>query len=491
MCARCLVRNIGRVAAAASAPVERGRFSVSVPNFTFVDLFAGVGGFHHALSAPDFGGECALAVEFDSACQTVYRSTWPDLGDALKGDIRSLTQQEDGTDRPLQELAALVPDHDVLCAGFPCQPFSKSGAQLGVLDSTRGTLFFDIARIVEAKKPRFLILENVRNLAGPRHASTWATIIATLRSLNYRVSDQPVVFSPHLLPPTLNGRPQSRDRVFILATRIDDDSTLEQAPLIERAPVGTWDPNSWNIEDYLLPDSSISNLADYQLRAEETAWLNAWQAFIQGIPADDLPGFPIWVDAFVAKPVIEPDTPDWKADFLRKNSKFYLQHRTFIRSWLRRSWISGKAYKVADFPASRRKFEWQARSAQPTRADRDLWKLTLHLRPSGIRVKPATYLPALVAITQTSIIGSRRRRITPVEAGRLQGLPDWVFTQAGVDDATAYKQAGNGVNTGVVQHVARALFASAGETWGQPTKTTQTRVARSQKRAKDVDENAA
>jgi len=440
---------------------------VSVPSFKFVDLFAGVGGFHHALSAPAFGGECVLAVEVDPDCQAVYRSTWPSMGDALQGDIRSLTLKADGTDRSLKELAALVPDHDVLCAGFPCQPFSKSGAQLGVLDRTRGTLFFDIARIVEAKRPRFLILENVRNLAGPRHASTWATIVATLRSLGYRVSDEPVVFSPHLLPPSLNGRPQVRDRVFVLATRVDDSGSLEEGPLVARAPVAGWDPNSWDIEDYLLDDEKIPNVERYRLRPEEIAWFDAWQAFIQGIPTDDLPGFPIWVDAFTPTPDIPAGTPDWKADFLRKNSAFFNQHRAFIRSWLRKSWIPGEAYRVGDFPASRRKFEWQARIAQPKRADRDIWKLTLHLRPSGIRVKPATYLPALVAITQTSIIASRRRRITPVEAGLLQGLPGWVFPRAGVDDATAYKQAGNGVNAGAVQHVARALFASAGLTWGQ------------------------
>ena len=447
------------------------------PAFRFIDLFAGIGGFHHALAAPEFGGECVLASDIDDDARAVYAHSFPDLpADRLVGDIRALTRNPDGTDRSTRALARLIPDHDVLCAGFPCQPFSKSGAQHGVLDSTRGTLFFDIAKIAEAKKPRFLLLENVRNLAGPRHADTWRTIVDSLRTLGYRVSDEPVVFSPHLLPPDLGGRPQSRDRVFILATRTTS-ADRTQEPLITRTPVGDWHPARWNIEDYLLDDADIPHLADYALRPEEIAWLDAWQAFIQGIPADELPGFPIWVDAFTTTPDIPPGTPAWKADFLRKNSDFYRAHRTFIRAWLRKSWIPGAAYRVADFPASRRKLEWQARAAQPRHGDRDLWQLTIHMRPSGIRVKPATYLPALVAITQTSIIGSRRRRITPIEAARLQGIPDAVYATAGVDDKTAYKQVGNGVNVGVVQYVAAHLFASAGLDWGASVRDAITLAA--------------
>ena len=446
--------------------------SLTTPTFKFIDLFSGVGGFHHALSSPEFGGECVLASDIEETCKQVYLSTWPEMKNGgWVGDIRSLTLNEDGTDKTMKVVDKLVPDHDVLCAGFPCQPFSKSGAQLGTLDSTRGTLFFDIMTIVKAKRPKFLILENVRNLAGPRHRETWATIVEAIRELNYRVSDEPVVFSPHLLPPELGGSPQSRDRVFILATRIDSKETgLEQEPLLERAAISGWDTSNWNIEDYLQNESEILNLDNYKLRREEIAWINAWDAFAKGIPDETLPGFPIWVDAFTPKPEIDAGMPSWKVDILIKNSDFFNRHRTFIRSWLRHSWIEGEGYRVGDFPASRRKFEWQARSAQPIRADRDLWKLTLHFRPSGLRVKPATYLPALVAITQTSIIGTRRRRITPVEAARLQGLPDWIFERAGVDDATAYKQAGNGVNVGVVKFVARTLFSDAGLTWGQEAK---------------------
>lgn len=435
--------------------------------FTFIDLFAGIGGFHHALSATQFGGECVLASDIDPACRHVYESTWqtPSAGQII-GDIRDVTELSDGEDASATAIRKSIPRHDVLCAGFPCQPFSKSGNQLGTMDSTRGTLFFDILKIAQARKPEFLILENVRNLAGPRHEHTWNTIITLLRREGYRVSSEPVVMSPHLLPPELGGTPQSRDRVFILARKARRGESRDCPPLASRGAVSGWNPSRWRIDDFLDDEEAIADIGTYRLRTEEIAWITAWNAFAQGIEDESLPGFPIWFDEFKPRPTIPTDTPDWKADFLDKNAKFYRRHRAFIDVWRKKSWISDSDYTVKDFPASRRKFEWQARDAQPTRANRDLWHLTLHFRPSGIRVKPPTYLPALVAITQTSIIGSRKRRITPIEAGRLQGIPDWVFPNAGVDDATAYRQLGNGVNVGVVQYLAKLLFADGGKEWG-------------------------
>ena len=162
------------------------------PGFTFVDLFAGIGGFHLALS--EHGGRCVMACEIDDDCRKVYENYFiKRKGETFQfpKDIRTLTKK-DGTDELLSpdEIDKIVPDHDVLCGGFPCQPFSKGGAQQGILDVTRGTLFQDIIQIVAAKRPKLVFLENVRNLVGPKHKNTWKTIIESLESLGYFIENK-------------------------------------------------------------------------------------------------------------------------------------------------------------------------------------------------------------------------------------------------------------------------------------------------------------
>lgn len=415
-------------------------------SFRYVDLFAGIGGFHAALSA--LGGECVYVSEIDDAAATVYQHNW---GTPVAGDIVEATENRMD-----------VPEHDVLAAGFPCQPFSKSGYQRG-MEETRGTLFYNICRVLEERSPSVVLLENVRNLAGPRHRHEWAVIIDSLRQLGYRVSDTPTVFSPHLLPPDLGGRPQIRERVFILATRVDDERREENPPPVARPlAVDGWDPQRWSISDF-LDDDPPRTAEGVWLTADEVRWIDAWDDFVQTLRKEGrlrLPGFPIWADHFVHTDdlMIEEDTPAWKADFLRKNAALYTQHRAAINKWLAR-WGG-----LESFPPSRRKLEWQAQETS------GLWDTVMHFRPSGIRAKKATYLPALVAITQTSIIGARRRRLTVREAARLQGLPDWfdlgeqrTQSSAAVVDqepfrqphAAAFKQLGNGVNIGAAYHVFR------------------------------------
>ncbi len=411
-------------------------------SFTFIDLFAGIGGFHAALTAA--GGECVFASEIDDRAREVYRRNWgAGMRSApgrplVEGDIVPLTEGE----------LIDVPEHDVLAAGFPCQPFSKSGYQRGI-NETRGTLFFNIARILEARRPSVVLLENVRNLAGPRHHETWATILRTLRALGYRVADEPLVFSPHLLPPTLGGTPQVRQRVFILATYVGPEATaelLQSVTGLKRVP-GQWTPSQWSLADHLLlDDDQIPDLDRYRLNETETRWISVWDEFVRRFrdanPGRSLPGFPLWADSWLAEPVFPTKCEPWRREFLEKNSRFYVEHRDLIDSW------RADHPDFSDFPNSRRKLEWQAQDAA------SLWDTVMHLRPSGIRAKRATYLPALVAITQTSVIGSRRRRLTPREAARLQGLPDW-FDFGTQPDTASYKQLGNAVAVGAAYHVFR------------------------------------
>jgi DNA (cytosine-5)-methyltransferase 1 len=337
-----------------------------------------------------------------------------------------------------------------------------------VRDRTRGTLFFDIVEILRAKKPQFVILENVRNLAGPRHTDTWATIIASLRDVGYRVASEPVVLSPHLIPPEHGGAPQVRDRVFILGEYVGKGNRrgLESPPLLHRQSFKSWNPDRWSIKSILDPDESIQGVERYRIRDEERTWLEAWEAFVRQIPSDALPGFPIWVSAFRVRPKLRDDMPDWERNFVVKNSRFYNEQRGPIDRWLKQKWGPSRQ-TVEEFPFSRQMFEWQARKVHPERTGRTIRDLVVQMRPSGIRVKPPTYLPALVAINQTSIIGPEVaglddfRKLTPREAARLQGIPGEIFERAGVPDRAAYKQLGNAVNVGVVALAARTLMKSA------------------------------
>lgn len=419
-------------------------------SFAYCDLFAGIGGFHAALDA--LGGRCVLTSEIDPAAAAVYERNWASAIDhspgrpTVEGDIVALTEPQ---------VAGHIPPHDVLAAGFPCQPFSKSGFQRGIHE-TRGTLFFNIAQILQARKPSVILLENVRNLAGPRHQDTWATIIETLRSIGYRVSGTPTVFSPHLLPPEMGGTPQVRERVFILGTYVGRkraQTEVDLGPVVPKAPFEGWDPQRWDISELLtqqgqvLEGGEVVDLARYQLSSAEVHWIDVWNDFVErfyeATEGAALPGFPIWADDFRAVPDVPPGTPGWKREFLRKNSELYNRHRrTFIGDWLT------EHDHLRGLPPSRRKLEWQAQDTP------SLWETVMHFRPSGIRAKRPTYLPALVAMNQTSIIGSRRRRITPREAARLQGLPDW-FDFGDQPDAATYKQLGNGVAVGAAYHVFR------------------------------------
>lgn len=386
--------------------------------FKFIDLFCGIGGFHQAMAA--LGGECVFACDIDASCRKTYETNY---GLSPAGDITKIEASD-------------IPAHDVLCGGFPCQAFSKAGKRLGFEDETKGTLFFDICRILEYHKPKYALLENVRNLASHDNGNTWNVIYNQLVSLGYNVLSEPVIFSPHYL-----GIPQHRERVYIMCVRKDIGEVPEFNFENSAHP-------SCNIDDVLQDDSEIENLAHYQLSKEQIQLIDLWNEFVQGIKCKKLPGFPIWTDYLCEPNPAEhiENYPKWKQNFIRKNQQLYAENKTFLNYWLK------KACKCPLFFGAKAKLEWQAgQTSHPS-----LWDNILQMRPSGIRVKPGTYFPALVAITQTSIVGKRKRFLTPRECARLQSFPD-TFQPDNVE-AQAYKQFGNAVNVELIKLFASYMF---------------------------------
>ncbi|MNS32736.1 DNA-cytosine methyltransferase [compost metagenome] len=189
-------------------------------DFTFIDLFAGIGGLRRGFES--IGGQCVFTSEWDKYSQKTYRANFPDDDHEINGDITQIAIED-------------IPTHDVLLAGFPCQPFSIAGVSKknalnrphGFADKTQGTLFFNVAKILEHHKPSAFLLENVRNLVGHDKGNTFRIIKDTLEELGYDVKCR-----------VIDGRhwtPQHRERIFIVGFRKE----LEQS--------------DFSLEDFKLP----------------------------------------------------------------------------------------------------------------------------------------------------------------------------------------------------------------------------------------------
>lgn len=387
-------------------------------SFRFIDLFCGIGAFHQALRA--LGGNCVYACDIDKdACKTYARN----YGIEPDSDITKADETQ-------------IPEHDVLCAGFPCQAFSKAGKRLGFNDSTKGTLFFDVMRIVRYHKPKYVLLENVRNLATHDRGNTWKVIYESLRKEGYYLQETPVLFSPHYI-----GIPQHRERVFVMAVRGEEypDFRFNHDNIVP-----------CSIDSVLQDDSEIDDIGEYVLDDGKMTLIDTWNRFLAGVK--ETPMFPVWTEALKESTELidgYSGMPKWKQDIIRKNVLLYLKNKDFIDMWLRESRESCPL-----FFGAKAKLEWQVGDVLV--AERNIWDNIIQFRPSGLRVKSGTYFPALVAIVQTSVVGKRKRFLTPRECARLQSFPDDFI----MDDkkGQAYKQFGNSINVEVARLFASYLF---------------------------------
>lgn len=385
-------------------------------NFKYIDLFAGIGGFHCAMNKVSKNkAQCIFAAEIDEKAKKIYSKYF---GIEVFGDITKATQDD------------IKENFDVVCGGFPCQTFSKAGMQKGFGDP-RGTLFREIIRLIEKEKieeqPKILILENVRNLISHDNGVTWNTIKNELIRVNYNVIDEPIVIGPKDI-----GIPQLRDRAIILAVRKDVYSGEIILNLDRKKN------NSTSIYSIVNNKITKKEKEKYSISKTQEEVLNAWDVFIKNINKHVI-GFPIWSDEFGQNYNID-HYPLWKQDFIKKNRKLYEENKEFIDKWL-------IDYNVKKFIPTHRKFEWQVNNKI-----KSVFEGIIQFRPSGIRVKQPTESPTLVAMVQVPIIGKYKRYITIKEAAKLQSFPDdYIFDQE--KDFDAYKQLGNAVNVDVIAEV--------------------------------------
>jgi DNA (cytosine-5)-methyltransferase 1 len=427
----------------------------------FVDLFAGTGAFHNALR--DLGHECVFASEVDADLRACYAANFPEIGDRLVGDIR--------------ENHHLVPRHDILCAGFPCQPFSKSGFQHGLRDATRGTLFHEIIEILRVHEPRYVLLENVGNFAKHDEGRTWAIVRSELESLGYDVrgTEHIAEGGSGLLSPHHFGYPHHRERFFILASR----DAFARDPFVRGSRT-----MATNLDTIAVPADELtdSERIETRLTVQQIACIEHWNRLLRLLPDNEpLPSFPIWGDELDATYPFDPVTPyhlwnerqatgepvepladylatlpsyarekamefpEWKRRFLRQNRDWFCE----VRRHLTDEWVAA----LKEFPPSLRKLEWNCQGE-----DRDLWNCILQFRPSGLRAKRYTAVPALVSMTTTQIpiLGPSRRFLTRREGLRLQGLPDDHRLPRSL--ARAFAALGNGVHAGLLRRIAERFL---------------------------------
>lgn len=437
--------------------------------YRFIDLFAGLGGFHLALEK--LGCKCVFASELQQELQELY---FQNYGIKCHGDINQVNIGND------------IPSHDILCAGFPCQPFSKAGKQEGFNDQQdRGNLFYKIMEILEFHKPEFVFLENVSNLKTHDNHNTYQVIYEKLSSL-YDVQD--AIISPHYF-----GIPQHRNRIYIVG-RLHSKGGLE----------------GFEFPDYTQrPECHISSIVhpediDYMsLRPITRKHLEAWEHFLQLLDKHHVPAptFPIWAMEFGANydykgiapyyqqrrqmdgklgrfgepikgnskddylqclPIYSQTNklenrqfPDWKKQFIEYNRKFYEDNKEWIDEWIHE-------IREPGFENSHQKFEWNC--GPESEVPRTLYNKIIQFRPSGIRVKRPTFSPALVlTTTQIPIFpwietpnGEKGRYMTRKEAAALQCMEELQYYPDTC--AKAFKAFGNAVNVEVVKRIAEKLL---------------------------------
>ncbi len=442
----------------------------------FIDLFAGLGGFHTALGR--LGHKCVYACEIDPALNKIYEDIYgiqPDF-DISKADLKK------------------IPEYDILCAGFPCQPFSKAGSQSGFNHKVAGDMFDKLCSFLEAHRPKFFFLENVPNLLTHDKGFTWLYMKSKLEGLGYSISQD-------LISPTDFNVPQTRQRVYILGST-DDDPIRWPVPEIK---------NKISAKDFIVEKPSKIK----RLSKDKRIVLKIWEDFLSQINNKNSIISPLWSMEFGATYPYEETTPfaigqkklkkykgsfgvnlseveddkifknippyahysnrknesdekklkfpDWKIQFIRKSRDFYKRNKNWIDPWIKRS-LKHEQFKIATY----QKFEWNCHGDELRLKDK-----FISFRSSGVRVKRIDNSPTLVNLSSSGLpyITSEKRYFTLEECLKLQGFHEKKFKilldESYINklnresDAFLFRALGNAVNVDVIEKIAETFLSKS------------------------------
>ena len=412
----------------------------------FVDLFAGLGGFHAGLVSSG-GYECVFACENNTLLRKLYESNF---GLKVDGDIRMVDEKS-------------IPEHDLLCAGFPCQPFSLAGFKKGAACPQSGRLVEDVLRIAKHTRPEFLILENVPGLLTVEKGEFWKKIVRSFENLGYRLIHK-------IISPEDVGIPQNRRRLFVVGS-LNYDLT------------GVFD---WKEPHRATNLNEIFNdeLAYRPVEPQKKLQLKYWQELLSkcSLPTN-MPCLTISAQEFGANYPMNfsehklADMKTYHGAYGCKLSSYkswpkllnqmpnYCRKKRRVPVWLEKSVkFSREIYKnneafldgwCAEFNKTHN--SWQLLEWRGQRTIRNLESHIIQFRASGIRIQKADKIPSLVSMTRTQvpIIGWKMRYISKYEAITLQNLQS--LPKIPENDSTAFKAIGNAVNAKIVELIATKI----------------------------------
>lgn len=375
----------------------------------FLDLFAGIGGFR--LGMERAGHKCVGYCEIDKYARLSYNAIHDTEGEIDYKDITEVTNEE------FRKLRGKV---DVICGGFPCQAFSIAGNQLGFEDA-RGTLFYEIARAAEQVKPRYLFLENVRNLLSHDKGKTFARMLKILDELGYDAEWQ-VLNSKNF------GVPQNRERVFIIA-HLRGERTYRVFPIRGENKEPNFEPKIISIGNTKNPKGT--SRGSRSIVHDPNGIVGALTATDYKEPKQ------------IAIPVLTPDREEKRQNGRRfkTNGEPMFTITTQDRHGVLVKEATKQGYAVADVGDS---INFSHPNSKPRRG----------------RVGKNIANTLLTSDEQGVVLSDYKiRKLTPRECWRLQGFPDWTFdkAQAVNSNSQLYKQAGNSVTVNVIEEIAKRL----------------------------------